>query len=279
MRKTGWRFWRETTLVLAALICLQWAPQISCADEIIYPALVAFSMDGCAPCAKMSPVIAELKSTQAPWLRVESINISRPENKVFSRHFGIKAVPSQVLVDRDGKAVSMMTGIVTQQKLLAALRECGVSSEKLPVRGSAMPMEKWILSIKVIPQQASPDVKTDTGLPRKGLYYRAYYIHEVERSGCSGVIESDCRSILCNIFGKDRLVFETVDMDDASNESILSKLSFSNNSDFARGICVVVKFMDAVPLKQVALDDLVTHKDDSESMESYINAALLELDR
>ncbi|MHB1457895.1 MAG: thioredoxin family protein, partial [Armatimonadota bacterium] len=76
-------------------------PDLSTSDPTGLPRLIDFGSTSCLPCKMMVPVLDELSTEYKKKLSVEFINIY--EDKESARQYKIRAIPTQVFIDRSGK--------------------------------------------------------------------------------------------------------------------------------------------------------------------------------
>ncbi len=78
------------------------------------PVLVEFYSDGCLGCKQISPVLGELEDEYEKQIRIVKVNA------LFSEELKIKydiEVYPTILIFKDGKEVSRLKGIVSQEQL------------------------------------------------------------------------------------------------------------------------------------------------------------------
>ncbi|MGN1030455.1 MAG: thioredoxin family protein [Butyricicoccaceae bacterium] len=84
--------------------------------------LTEFFTDGCVPCRRMSPTLAELEESGK--LAVYKINIGL--NLELAGQLGVQSSPTLILY-RDGTEIVRMRGFQPKPKLLAQLQDAGVA--------------------------------------------------------------------------------------------------------------------------------------------------------
>jgi thioredoxin 1 len=71
-----------------------------------------FGATGCVACKKMENVMAEIKQQYPNKVNVVFLNILKPENQMLMRYYGIAAIPTQVLLTKDGKEYFRHSGFI-----------------------------------------------------------------------------------------------------------------------------------------------------------------------
>ena len=79
----------------------------------------------CVPCKMMAPIIEELKKEYAG--RADILFIDVWKNPAQAKKYGIRAIPTQIFFDADGKEVHRNTGFMDKKRIVAVLTRLGVS--------------------------------------------------------------------------------------------------------------------------------------------------------
>lgn len=69
-----------------------------------------FGAKGCVACRKMEFVLDEVRQTYPAMVKVVFLNILIPENQTMMKYYGIVAIPTQVLLDKNGAEFFRHTG-------------------------------------------------------------------------------------------------------------------------------------------------------------------------
>lgn len=88
------------------------------------PTLIEFGMARCAACKAMQGVLNELRETHPDKLKVLSINIS--EHPETAAEWRILAVPTQVLLDAQGKELNRHMGFYSAAAIRADFASNGI---------------------------------------------------------------------------------------------------------------------------------------------------------
>lgn len=79
----------------------------------------------CIPCKMMAPIIEELKKEYANKANIVFIDVwKHPDQK---KKYGIRAIPTQIFFDADGRELFRHTGFLEKARIIELLRRLGVS--------------------------------------------------------------------------------------------------------------------------------------------------------
>lgn len=81
--------------------------------------------DKCIPCKMMAPILKELQ--QAYDGRADIVFIDVWKNKDQARKYGIRAIPTQIFFDENGREVSRHTGFMDKKTIVENLSKLGVT--------------------------------------------------------------------------------------------------------------------------------------------------------
>lgn len=81
--------------------------------------LVDLGATTCVPCRMMAPILAELEKEYKGKAAVVFIDVR--ENNEAARRFGIRAIPTQIFFDRNGKEISRHEGFLDKKSISAQL--------------------------------------------------------------------------------------------------------------------------------------------------------------
>jgi len=79
----------------------------------------------CVPCKMMAPILDELKKEYAG--RAEIIFIDVWKDPDQARKYGIRAIPTQIFFDAEGREVHRNTGFMDKKRIVDILSRLGVS--------------------------------------------------------------------------------------------------------------------------------------------------------
>jgi len=101
--------------------------QSKTADEKTY--LVTFVELGslnCIPCKMMQPVMAEIEKEYGEQVKVVFHDVWTPEGRPYGEQYRIRAIPTQVFLDKDGKEFFRHTGFFPKEEIVKVLKQQGV---------------------------------------------------------------------------------------------------------------------------------------------------------
>ena len=76
-----------------------------------------FGATGCSSCKRMEKVMEEIRKKYPQTVNVVFLNILKPENQILMKYFGIASIPTQVLLDNDGKEYFRHSGYYSVEEL------------------------------------------------------------------------------------------------------------------------------------------------------------------
>jgi thioredoxin 1 len=80
----------------------------------------------CIPCRMMQPVMKEIDSIYAGKVKVVFIDVLTDEGKPYAQQFGIRAIPTQVFLDAQGKELARHIGFYPKDSIVALLASKGL---------------------------------------------------------------------------------------------------------------------------------------------------------
>lgn len=78
----------------------------------------------CIPCKMMAPILEKLEKAYSGKAAIVFIDVW--EHKEEAQKFGIRAIPTQIFFDTDGKEVARNTGFMPEEAIVAQLSKMGV---------------------------------------------------------------------------------------------------------------------------------------------------------
>ena len=89
------------------------------------PRLIDLGADKCIPCKMMAPILEELKKEYAG--RAEIIFIDVWKDPDQAKKYGIRAIPTQIFFNAEGREVHRNTGYMDKKRIVDILSRLGVS--------------------------------------------------------------------------------------------------------------------------------------------------------
>ncbi|RJR31758.1 MAG: thioredoxin [Candidatus Latescibacterota bacterium] len=80
----------------------------------------------CIPCKKMQPIMKEIEEEYADKVKVVFHDVWTPEGKPYAQKYGIRVIPTQVFLDKDGKEYFRHEGFFPKDELVKVLKQKGV---------------------------------------------------------------------------------------------------------------------------------------------------------
>ena len=81
---------------------------------------------GCVPCRMMQPIMDDVEREYPGQVKVVFYDVWTPEGRPYAGKYGIRAIPTQVFLDKDGKEYFRRTGYFPKEELVKILKMQGV---------------------------------------------------------------------------------------------------------------------------------------------------------
>ena len=88
------------------------------------PMLLELGADKCVPCRMMMPILRELKTEYAGALKVKFIDVWK--NPESGKEYGIRAIPTQIFYDSNGRELFRHVGFFSKKDILSKWKQLGV---------------------------------------------------------------------------------------------------------------------------------------------------------
>lgn len=82
---------------------------------------------GCIPCDKMQPIMKEIEEECKGQVKVVFHDVKTAEGQPYIKEFGIRAIPTQVFLDKDGNEYFRHLGFFAKDELIKVLKTQGVN--------------------------------------------------------------------------------------------------------------------------------------------------------
>ena len=86
--------------------------------------MVDLGADSCIPCKMMAPIITKLEKNYRGKAAIVFIDVWK--DKEPAKRFGIRAIPTQIFFDKDGREVYRHTGFMSEADIVSQLKKMGV---------------------------------------------------------------------------------------------------------------------------------------------------------
>ena len=86
--------------------------------------MVDLGADSCIPCKMMAPIIEKLEKDYRGKAAIVFIDVWK--DKEPAKRFGIRAIPTQIFFDKEGKEVYRHTGFMGEADIVSQLKKMGV---------------------------------------------------------------------------------------------------------------------------------------------------------
>ena len=80
----------------------------------------------CIPCKKMQPIMKEIEQEYAGSVKVVFHDVWTEAGKPYSKKYGIRVIPTQVFLDKDGTEYFRHEGYFPKDELVKVLKQKGV---------------------------------------------------------------------------------------------------------------------------------------------------------
>jgi thioredoxin 1 len=80
----------------------------------------------CIPCKMMQPIMEEIEKEYAGQVDVVFHDVWTEAGQPYARQYGIRAIPTQIFLDSEGKEYSRHEGFFPKEELVKVLKQKGV---------------------------------------------------------------------------------------------------------------------------------------------------------
>jgi len=81
---------------------------------------------GCIPCDKMQPIMKEIEEEYKGQVKVIFHDVKTAEGQPYIKEFSVRAIPTQVFLDKDGNEYFRHLGFFAKDELIKVLKMQGV---------------------------------------------------------------------------------------------------------------------------------------------------------
>ena len=101
--------------------------ELNSKSEEIKVTFVELGSVGCIPCDKMQPIMKEIEEEYKGQVKVVFHDVKTPEGEPYKKEFNIRAIPTQVFLDKDGNEYFRHLGFFAKDELIKVLQTQGVN--------------------------------------------------------------------------------------------------------------------------------------------------------
>lgn len=80
----------------------------------------------CIPCRQMQPVMASVEKKYGDQITIVFHDVWKPDQRQYAEHYGIRVIPTQVFLDRDGKEFHRHEGFYPEAEIDKLLQKRGL---------------------------------------------------------------------------------------------------------------------------------------------------------
>jgi len=96
-------------------------------SEEIKVTFVELGSVGCIPCDKMQPIMKEIAEEYKGQIEVIFHDVKTAEGEPYKKEFNIKAIPTQVFLDKEGNEYFRHLGFFAKDEIIKVLQKQGVN--------------------------------------------------------------------------------------------------------------------------------------------------------
>ena len=105
----------------------RWIQRLPDMDEGVSsggPVLLQLGSEKCPPCRRMKPILDKLRSKYAGKFQTRYIDVRK--DRAAGEKYGVRAIPTQIFYDSEGREVFRHVGFYSEKEILAAWEKLGV---------------------------------------------------------------------------------------------------------------------------------------------------------
>lgn len=86
--------------------------------------MIDLGADSCVPCKLMAPILKKLEKEYSGRAAIVFIDVWKHKDQ--AKRFGIRAIPTQIFFDKEGKEIYRHLGFMNEKNIVAQLEKMGV---------------------------------------------------------------------------------------------------------------------------------------------------------
>ena len=94
--------------------------------KIIKVTFIELGSIKCIPCKMMQPIMKEIEEEYKGQVKVAFYDVRTAEGRPYARKYGIRVIPTQVFLDKDGNEYFRHEGFFAKDELIKVLKRQGV---------------------------------------------------------------------------------------------------------------------------------------------------------
>jgi len=83
----------------------------------------------CIPCKKMQPIMKAIEKKYAGQVKVIFYDVWKPDQKKYAQEYGIRLIPTQVFLDKEGKEIFRHEGFFPESEIDMFVQNHGLKRE------------------------------------------------------------------------------------------------------------------------------------------------------
>jgi len=119
-------FMSMVILLVSTLCCANGEKENKQEIKDIKVTFVELGSVGCIPCKMMKPIMEEIEKEYKGQVKVVFYDVWTAKGKPFARKYGIRVIPTQVFLDKNGKEYFRHEGFFAKDELVKVLKMKGV---------------------------------------------------------------------------------------------------------------------------------------------------------
>jgi thioredoxin 1 len=121
---------RRLLPILAIMISLLVAPDLWAQSKIDGPQVTFVELGSvkCVPCRQMQPVMRAIEKRYGSQVSVVFYDVWKSEQREYAEKYGIRLIPTQVFLDKDGKEFYRHEGFFPEAEIDKLLRTRGLNA-------------------------------------------------------------------------------------------------------------------------------------------------------